>query len=127
VLDHFLAWWSSLTPAESFWYSVGFIGQLLFTCRFMVQWIASERKQESVVPISFWWLSLSGNYLVLAYAIWKRDPIFVMGQVPGSIIYLRNLMLIYRKPGASESAPAAPAETAAPAEETPSLPFRKAG
>jgi lipid-A-disaccharide synthase-like uncharacterized protein len=121
VLDHFLAWWASLTAAEEFWYSVGFFGQLLFTCRFMVQWVASERKKESVVPISFWWLSLSGNYLVLAYAIWKRDPIFVMGQVPGSVIYLRNLMLIYRKPEA-------PAPAAAENEEAAkAIPFRKAG
>jgi len=76
----------------------GLIGQTCFFSRFLVQWIASERKGESVVPLAFWYLSLGGGLLVLIYAIWRRDPVFTLGQSVGVFVYTRNLMLIYRKP-----------------------------
>ena len=79
------------------WLIIGLIGQAMFFMRFLVQWIASERKGESVVPIIFWYLSLAGGLILLAYAIHIRDPIFILGQSMGSFIYIRNLVLIYRK------------------------------
>jgi lipid-A-disaccharide synthase-like uncharacterized protein len=80
-----------------FWLIFGFIGQLMFTMRFIVQWIASERKKESVIPVSFWYFSLAGGLIVLAYAIFRMDPIFILAYLPGNFIYLRNLYFIYKK------------------------------
>jgi lipid-A-disaccharide synthase-like uncharacterized protein len=77
-----------------YWWVIGFGGQIVFASRFWVQWIASERAKRSVVPISFWYLSLCGGLLSLAYAIYRLDPVFIMGQVTGTGIYLRNLRLI---------------------------------
>lgn len=75
---------------------VGFFGQALFGSRFLVQWIASERARASVIPIVFWWLSLAGGATLLAYAIWRKDPVFIFGQGLGLMIYARNLMLIHK-------------------------------
>ena len=80
----------------TWWIAFGFLGQLLFTGRFVVQWIASERKGKSVVPIHFWLLSLGGSMVLLAYAIHRKDPVFILGQSFGSIVYIRNLMLIQK-------------------------------
>ncbi|WP_043538621.1 lipid-A-disaccharide synthase N-terminal domain-containing protein [Salinarimonas rosea] len=73
---------------------IGLLGQLLFTARFVVQWIASERAGKSVVPISFWFFSLGGGFILLGYAVYRQDPVFIIGQALGSLIYMRNLMLI---------------------------------
>lgn len=75
------------------WYVLGFAGQLVFGSRFFVQWLASERSGRVVIPTLFWYLSLTGGFLLLAYAIHKRDPVFAIGQFGGTFIYLRNLML----------------------------------
>jgi len=75
---------------------IGFVGQGFFTSRFLVQWIASERQGRSVVPGVFWFLSIAGGATLLAYALWRRDPVFVAGQALGLVVYLRNLMLIGR-------------------------------
>ena len=80
--------------SDGFWISIGFIGQLLFTSRFLVQWIASERKRQSVVPHAFWWFSLAGGSTLLIYALWRKDPVFILGQGMGLFIYVRNLMLL---------------------------------
>jgi lipid-A-disaccharide synthase-like uncharacterized protein len=77
-----------------FWLVVGFLGQALFFSRFLVQWIASERRGESIVPRAFWYLSLGGAALLLAYSIHRRDPVFILGQSVGFFVYTRNLMLI---------------------------------
>ena len=82
-------------------YLVGFVGQGLFASRFLVQWLASERKGESVIPIYFWYLSLTGGLITLAYAILQREPVFMVAQSIGSVVYIRNLMLIYRKRAAA--------------------------
>ena len=79
------------------WYVFGFAAQALFTARFVVQWIASERRGESVIPIHFWLLSLAGSGMLLVYAIYRRDPVFILGQAFGSFVYIRNLMLLARK------------------------------
>ncbi|MEJ5366019.1 MAG: lipid-A-disaccharide synthase N-terminal domain-containing protein [Desulfosoma sp.] len=82
---------------EKIWLGVGFSAQALFSARFFVQWIASERAGRSVVPVAFWILSVFGGALLLAYALWRRDPVFIVGQGAGLIIYGRNLYLIYRE------------------------------
>lgn len=80
-----------------FWILFGFIAQGLFTMRFVVQWIASERAGESIVPHMFWSLSIIGSSLLLLYAIHRQDPVFIIGQSAGTFIYLRNISLIARK------------------------------
>lgn len=79
------------------WLAVGFFAQGMFFMRFLVQWIASERRKESHVPLAFWYFSLAGGMLLLLYAIHRRDPVFIVGQSCGLLIYLRNLTLIFRK------------------------------
>ncbi len=79
------------------WMSIGFLGQLVFSLRFIVQWIASERRRESVIPIAFWYISLTGSAVLFAYAMHRHDPVFMLGQGVGVIVYVRNLMLIYGK------------------------------
>jgi lipid-A-disaccharide synthase-like uncharacterized protein len=79
------------------WIGIGVAGQACFFMRFFVQWIASERAGRSVVPVAFWYLSISGGLVILAYAIWRRDPVFILGQSTGLFIYLRNLTLIRRQ------------------------------
>jgi len=81
------------------WLIIGFIGQALFSMRFLLQWIASERKGESVIPTLFWYFSLAGGLTLLAYAIYKQDPVFILGQSAGAFIYIRNIVLIFRKKG----------------------------
>ncbi len=76
------------------WLLVGFAGQALFSARFIVQWLASERERRSVIPKAFWYLSLAGSMVLLAYAIHRADPVFIAGQSFGLAIYLRNLHLI---------------------------------
>ena len=80
-----------------FWLVFGFIGQMMFTMRFIVQWIASEKKRESIIPVSFWYLSLGGGLIILFYAIHRMDPVFILAYLPGNFIYLRNLYFIYKK------------------------------
>lgn len=70
------------------------MGQLIFSARFVVQWVVSEQKQESVMPVAFWWLSLIGGLTLLAYAVFRRDPVIVTGQGMGLVVYTRNLMLL---------------------------------
>ncbi|MFA6173175.1 MAG: lipid-A-disaccharide synthase N-terminal domain-containing protein [Kiritimatiellales bacterium] len=80
-----------------FWLILGLFAQTVFSIRFVIQWIASERAGESVVPELFWLISLTGSLLLLLYAIHKRDPVFILGQASGIFIYLRNMHLIMRK------------------------------
>ena len=83
---------------EKFWLIFGLCGQAIFASRFIVQWIASERKKRSVIPISFWWLSIAGSVTLLAYAIYQQDPVFILGQSTGVLIYFRNLYLLKMHP-----------------------------
>lgn len=80
--------------AGQLWVGLGFAGQLLFSARFIVQWIASERKKRSVIPVAFWYFSIGGSALLLAYAIYRKDPVFILGQSAGAVVYFRNLRLI---------------------------------
>jgi lipid-A-disaccharide synthase-like uncharacterized protein len=88
---------------------VGLIGQCLFFSRFLVQWLASERRGESHVPVLFWYLSLAGGFLLFGYATWRQDPVIMLGQGVGIFVYVRNLMLIAKKRrGATRSGTAPP-------------------
>jgi lipid-A-disaccharide synthase-like uncharacterized protein len=79
------------------WVIFGLLGQAAFSARFIVQWIVSEKKKESVIPVAFWYLSLVGGVVLLVYAIHQRDPVFIIGQGSGVVVYLRNLVLIKKK------------------------------
>ena len=79
------------------WLVIGFVGQALFGARFIIQWIVSEKKGESTIPLAFWYCSIGGAIVLLTYAIHRQDPVFIVGQSLGSIIYVRNLILIDRK------------------------------
>ena len=92
-----LNYFYSLSSIEIFFLCVGFIGQTLFASRFIVQWIYSEKKGRSSIPIIFWYLSIFGGLGLLIYAIFRKDPVIITGQLFGIFIYLRNLILIYKK------------------------------
>jgi lipid-A-disaccharide synthase-like uncharacterized protein len=79
---------------EFWWVVVGLAGQLMFSMRFLIQWISSERAKKSVMPVAFWYFSLGGGVILLSYAIYRRDPVFIIGQATGLFIYSRNLWLI---------------------------------
>jgi len=81
---------------KTLWIVIGFVGQGLFFGRFLVQWIASERSKRSVVPTAFWFFSIGGGLILLSYAIYRRDPVFIAGQSTGLLIYGRNLWFIFR-------------------------------
>jgi lipid-A-disaccharide synthase-like uncharacterized protein len=83
--------------ADLIWLGVGFAGQALFFMRFLVQWLHSERARRSVIPVAFWYFSIGGGVVLLAYAIHKCDPVFIVGQLGGVLIYARNLQFILRE------------------------------
>jgi len=85
----------SLSKIEIVFLSIGFFGQGLFASRFIVQWIYSEKKGQSSIPVVFWYLSIFGGLGLLTYAIFRKDPVIIVGQAFGIFIYLRNLILIY--------------------------------
>jgi lipid-A-disaccharide synthase-like uncharacterized protein len=90
-------YFQNLNSLELTFLTIGFIGQGLFASRFIFQWIYSEKKGESSIPIIFWYLSIFGGFGLLIYAIFRKDPVIIMGQCFGILIYARNLILIYRK------------------------------
>lgn len=85
-----------MSTTEMIWVGIGFLGQGVFFTRWVVQWLASERSARSHVPVAFWYLSLVGGLITLAYAIYRKDPVFIAGQSIGAFVYLRNLMLLSR-------------------------------
>src|SRR4028118_80639 len=85
------------------WVAFGLAGQMLFGSRFIVQWISSERKKTSYIQVGFWYLSLCGGIVTAIYAIHRRDPVFIIGQSAGLLVYIRNLMLIYKNRGNAQS------------------------
>ncbi len=88
----------NITSAAGFlWVAVGLLGQVLFTGRMLLQWVVSEREKRSVVPVGFWWMSLSGASMLLLYFVWRKDIVGVLGQCTGWFIYARNLWLIYHE------------------------------
>lgn len=87
-------WLGVQTWGEFWWVAFGLGGQLLFTARFLVQWIASEKAHRSIIPMAFWYFSIGGAAVLLTYAIYRQDPVFILGQSMGFFIYLRNIWLI---------------------------------
>ncbi|MBI3802198.1 MAG: lipid-A-disaccharide synthase N-terminal domain-containing protein [Nitrospirae bacterium] len=85
--------------SHAVWLAIGFLGQALFSMRFLVQWLKSEKKGRSVIPIEFWYLSIAGGGILFIYALHTADPVFIFGQVGGLFIYARNLHLIRRSEG----------------------------
>ena len=83
---------------DQIWLGVGFLGQAFFSARFLIQWIASERLRKSVVPRAFWYFSIGGGLTLLIYALWRRDPVFILGQGAGLFVYARNLYFVLRDP-----------------------------
>jgi lipid-A-disaccharide synthase-like uncharacterized protein len=81
--------------SEEIWITIGLLGQASFTGRFALQWLYSEKLKQSVIPQGFWYLSIIGSALLLSYAIYRQDPVFIIGQSFGFIVYLRNLQLIF--------------------------------
>ena len=86
------------------WIALGFLGQGLFFMRFVVQWIASERAGKSVVPTAFWVFSIGGGIMLLGYALYRKDPVFIIGQAFGVFVYLRNLQFVLRSGGTAAAA-----------------------
>lgn len=95
MAETLFVWLNVQSWGEFWWVVVGLGGQLLFTARFLVQWIASERAGRSVVPLAFWYFSVGGGLILFFYAVYRQDPVFILGQSMGLLIYLRNLWLIY--------------------------------
>lgn len=112
---HLGQWWADTSITEKTWLAVGFSAQLMFSMRFIVQWIASERARASIVPEMFWYFSLFGGALLFAYAIYRLDPVFMLGQGMGLVIYSRNIYFI-RSNRKSESSPEAAGASRVPAE-----------
>jgi len=106
----FAQWWASLSTAELIWLAIGFTAQFMFTMRFLVQWISSERARQSIVPETFWYFSFVGGLMLLVYAIHRMDPVFIVGQAAGLFIYSRNIYFIWRskqnRPGEQPKVPA---------------------
>ena len=82
---------------EQIWIGIGLFGQILFGSRMLIQWIASEREGRSIVPTVFWYISIAGGAVLLSYAIYRADPVFILGQAAGSMVYLRNVYFIHRE------------------------------
>ncbi len=97
-----------MSRTEIIWLGIGFFGQGMFFMRWLVQWLASERHNESRMPIAFWYMSLGGGMITLAYAIYRKDPVFIAGQSVGAFVYLRNLILVHRSARARQSPPPPP-------------------
>ena len=95
-LSKLAAWWASISTKELVWLGIGFLAQLMFSMRFIIQWIASERARRSIVPEVFWYFSFVGGAMLLTYAIYRMDPVFILGQGMGLFIYARNIHLIWR-------------------------------
>jgi len=86
----------SLDAVPAGWLALGFLGQACFSCRFLVQWVASEKRKASVVPVLFWWFSVAGGVCLLSYAVLRQDIVIITGQAAGLVVYVRNLMLLRR-------------------------------
>jgi lipid-A-disaccharide synthase-like uncharacterized protein len=97
LLDGAAAYVNALGPREIVWIGIGFLGQFLFMMRFLWQWIQSERQRRSIIPIAFWYFSLAGGMTLFVYAVHRRDPVFITGQMLGLVVYTRNLLLIRRE------------------------------
>ena len=95
MTEALLRWMDVHTTLDLIWLTVGLVAQLLFSARFLIQWITSERQRRSVVPTAFWWFSLFGGALLLVYGVQRGEPVIILGQLFGVVVYARNLWLIH--------------------------------
>lgn len=117
-MNQAVGWWANISWLELSWLAVGFMAQAMFSMRFLMQWIASERARKSVMPEVFWYYSFAGGLMLFIYAIYRMDPVFILGQGTGLFIYSRNIYFIWRSkkmaaPSAQESIPPQPAKVPA--------------
>jgi lipid-A-disaccharide synthase-like uncharacterized protein len=105
-MEKLIAWYANTSTTEMVWIGLGFFAQALFMMRFVVQWIASERVKRSIVPETFWYFSIGGGVMLLAYSIYRVDPVYMFGQGLGLIIYFRNLYFVWTHKKAGGDAPA---------------------
>ena len=82
---------------DQIWIGIGLFGQIIFGSRMLVQWIVSEREGRSIVPTAFWYISIAGGMVLLSYAVYRADPVFILGQAAGSVVYMRNIYFIHRE------------------------------
>lgn len=94
----FEEFFAQTTRVELIWLVIGFAAQMMFSARFLVQWIASERMRKSIVPEAFWYFSFGGGAMLLSYAIYRQDPVFILGQAFGLIVYSRNIYFLWTQP-----------------------------
>lgn len=95
MMDSLLAWLNIESTLDLIWLAVGLVAQLMFSMRFLIQWISSEKARRSVMPVAFWWFSISGGLLLLTYGFYRGEPVIILGQAFGIVVYARNLWLIY--------------------------------
>ena len=93
--SHLTSWWASTPTSELIWIAIGFVAQFMFSMRFIVQWLATEKARASIIPETFWYFSFAGGVMLLAYAIYRMDPVFILGQAMGLGIYARNIYFIW--------------------------------
>ncbi len=115
MMSQLAQWWANVSTVELIWLSVGFAAQLMFSMRFIVQWIASERARASIVPETFWYFSFVGGVMLFVYAVYRMDPVFMLGQAMGLLIYSRNIYFIWmnKRLAAQPEAPAGGLKTPA--------------
>lgn len=95
MLGGLTQWWAETPVSELVWIGIGLFAQAMFSMRFLIQWIATERARASIVPETFWYFSFAGGLLLLSYAIYRMDPVFMIGQATGIVIYSRNIYFIW--------------------------------
>ena len=95
MIDSLLEYFNITSTRDLIWLTVGIVAQLMFSMRFLIQWISSEKARKSVIPVAFWWFSILGGLLLLAYGLYRGEPVIILGQAFGIVVYARNLWLIY--------------------------------
>ncbi len=95
MIDNLLEYFNITSTRDLIWLTVGIVAQLMFSMRFLIQWISSEKARKSVIPVAFWWFSILGGLLLLAYGLYRGEPVIILGQTFGIMVYTRNLWLIY--------------------------------
>ncbi len=95
MIDSLLEYFKITSTRDLIWLTIGLGAQLMFSMRFLIQWISSEKARKSVMPVAFWWFSIIGGLLLLAYGLYRGEPVIILGQTFGIVVYARNLWLIY--------------------------------
>lgn len=95
MLQSLASWFDKQSATELTWLAIGFLAQAMFMMRFVIQWVASEKVKRSIVPETFWYFSMGGGLMLLAYSIWRMDPVYILGQALGTVIYARNIYFIW--------------------------------